>query len=633
MPFNDNIRKNTDPSSVNGFSVIKNPVGRERLSEFDTILQKYQQGKKNLEHRVTENHEYYKLRQWEVMEKDDEDKVEPKSGWLFNAIANKHADAMDNFPAPNILPREKNDKQEAEDLTSIIPVVLDQCEFEKVYSSAWWDKLITGTAVYGVFWDKNKLHGLGDVDIKRIDILNLYWQPGITDIQDSRYVFLCAYADNDILEKSYPELKGKLGEKMYVPAERKHDDYIDTTDKTVVVDVYYKMISEGKTVLHYCKYVGDTVLFSTENDSQLRERGLYDHGMYPFVFDVMFPNMDSPAGFGYIDIGKDAQEYIDRVSQAILKNTLFNAKPRFFVPEGAGFKDEDFANLSKDLVKYSGTKDGIVPIVGSGLGSIYTAVHDAKINELKEVTGNRDVSTGGTTSGVTAASAIAAMQEAGSKLSRDASKAAYRQYRQIILIVIELIRQFYSVARSFRITGKNGGYQFTQFDNSGIVPQAQGEVNDNGTVEEFGVEVGPRLPLFDIEITAQKKSPYSKLSQNELALQLYGQGIFNPGNSDAALALLDMMDFDRKESVIQKVAANGTLMDMLAMEKQRELELATMLDNLTGSKLAQEIMQEMTGGQSPSAPPGETPEVSDGVDEPENTKRARQRTAEMINPT
>ena len=75
-----------------------------------------------------------------------------------------------------------------------------------------------------------------------------------------------------------------------------------------------------------------------------------------------------------------------------------------------------------------------------------------KIDELKETTGNRDISTGGTTSGVTAASAIAAMQEAGSKLSRDNSKAAYRAYRKIINMVIERIRQFYDLPRCFRIT-------------------------------------------------------------------------------------------------------------------------------------------------------------------------------------
>ena len=75
-------------------------------------------------------------------------------------------------------------------------------------------------------------------------------------------------------------------------------------------------------VLHYCKYVNDEVLFATENDSKYADRGWYDDGEYPFVFDVLFRVEGTPAGFGYIDVGKSAQEYIDRGNQAIMQNRI-----------------------------------------------------------------------------------------------------------------------------------------------------------------------------------------------------------------------------------------------------------------------------------------------------------------------
>ena len=61
---------------------------------------------------------------------------------------------------------------------------------------------------------------------------------------------------------------------------------------------------------------------------------------------------------------------------------------------------------------------------------------------------------------MTAASAIAAMQEAGSKLSRDGNKAAYRAFREVVELVVELIRQFYDLPRQFRILGENGREDF-----------------------------------------------------------------------------------------------------------------------------------------------------------------------------
>lgn len=641
MPTFDNLqernRESVEESAVNGFDALENPVGKERLKEFDTILLKYQSGKKSLEQRIIMNYRIWRNLKSKMCNEEERKKVDPKSAWLFNTIVNKHADAMDSFPAPNILPREANDRQEARSLSSIIPVVLDQNGFEETYSDSWWDKLIAGTAVYGSFWNKNKINGLGDIDIKDINILNIFWEPAIKKIQDSRYLFHTVLVDNEVLEDTYPQLKDKLGGQYIYQAEIEHEDTVDNTDKTVVVDVYYKLVVDGKTILHYCKYVGDTVLYATENDPDLRGRGLYDHGDYPFDFDPLFPNPDSPAGFGYIDIAYDTQYFIDKLNQAILKNSLGGALPRYFYRKSAGVNVEEYADLNNELISYTGQPDDIIPVTTKGLDGVYVNVLEGKINEIKEVTGNRDIQTGGTTSGVTAASAIAAMQEAGSKLSRDASRASYRVYRSLILKVIELIRQFYDIPRSFRITGDNGAMTFTEYSNAGIVPQPQGDLDAQGNVmNEFDVEVGYRLPLFDVEITAQKQSPYSKMAQNELALQLYQLRMFDPSNSDAALACLDMMDFDRKEIIMQKIAQNGTLLQQLAMAQQRELQLAMIVDRYEGSNIAQQIAGEIMGNPIGAAQMTGTPanvNLENGTGEAENTKRARQRTAEMTSPT
>ena len=46
------------------------------------------------------------------------------SGWLHNVIVSKHADAIEAYPEPNILPREESDRAEAKVLSAIIPCVL-----------------------------------------------------------------------------------------------------------------------------------------------------------------------------------------------------------------------------------------------------------------------------------------------------------------------------------------------------------------------------------------------------------------------------------------------------------------------------------------------------------------------------
>ena len=625
------------PVAMDGFKALAQVIGREQIQAAQQTLQRYKEGKANLERRIVENEQWYKLRHWECMRKSETNQVEPSSGWLFNSIANKHADAMDNFPSPNVLPREEGDKAEAEMLSSILPVILEQNDFEETYDNVWDYKLKAGTGIYGVYWDKEKMNGLGDVSIRKVDIINLFWESGITDIQHSRNLFHVELADNDMLLAAYPQLAGKLGNSTMDLSKYVYDDSVDTNNKSAVVDWYYKKRnSQGKTVLHYVKYVNDVVLFATENDPEMAERGWYDHGLYPFVFDPLFSVEGTPCGFGYIDVGKSAQEYIDRGNQAIMQNMLANAKPRYFVRTDGSVNEEEYADINKDFIHVDGNlgQDSILPVQGKPLNDIYVAVITNKVDELKEVTGNRDISTGGTTSGVTAASAIAAMQEAGSKLSRDASKASYRAFRKICLMVIELIRQFYDIPRCFRIMGENGAARYVEYSNAGISPQFQGI--------EMGVDMGYRLPLFDIEITAQKQSPYSKMSQNELALQFFGAGFFNPQMADQALACLDMMDFDRKQFIMQKIAQNGGMYQQMLMMQQQMLQMAQIIDQLQGTNMAEQMAAGIVGGAAP-APMG-SPEPGAKVDETEalggnekseasNTKKARQRVAESTDPT
>ena len=157
-------------------------IGTEEVRRAADILRRYHAGKRQLEQRIIDNEQFWKLRHWQQMEKTGQGgnpaDPQPTSGWLVNCILSKHADAMDCYPEPTVLPREPGDREEARKLTRILPVVLKKNGFKRTYSSAWWYKLKSGCAVYGVFWDAGKLNGLGDIAIRRMDLLNLFWEPG-----------------------------------------------------------------------------------------------------------------------------------------------------------------------------------------------------------------------------------------------------------------------------------------------------------------------------------------------------------------------------------------------------------------------------------------------------------------------
>ena len=623
-------------------------IGPEQLLKFTQVLEAYKAGKSQTENRIIASENWWKLRNTTEEQKATNIGADggftAVSGWLHNVIVSKHADAMEAYPEPNILPREAMDKGEASKLTAIIPCVLEQNQFETTYSNVMWQKLKTGTGTYKVVWDSGKLNGLGDIAVERVNLLNIYWEPGITDIQKSRYFFHTELLDKEVLEEVYPQLKDKLKGKAFASSKFLYDDHVDTENKHTVIEVYYHKYVQGKKTLQYCKYVGDQVLFATENETQpvmdvatgqtkppMAQTGLYDHGKYPYVFDALYPVEGSPCGYGYIDICRNPQTVIDLLNTSFVKNAMVGAVPRYFRRQDGGVNAEQFLDLSKPLVDVTGNIDenALRRIEHDTLDANYIAVLDRTIQELRETSGNTETSTGNISSGVTAASAIAALQEASGKGSKDSTQASYRAYTQIVELCIELVRQFYDMPRQFRIVGQYGMEQYISYTNAGMQPQHQGN--------DFGQDMGYRLPVFDIKVSAQKQNVYTKVSQNELAIQFFQMGFFNPQLTDQTLMCLEMMDFDGKDGIMQKVAQNGTMFQKLLQYMQMTLLLAQSVRPDMVPGISQDIMQTM--GASGGAPAGGAVQMhqSDhiagtGKKEPTHVANARDKAHEASQP-
>jgi hypothetical protein len=322
--------------------VMRPRIGAQEVLRAAEILRKYRRGKENLDKRIIDNEQFWKLRHWEQMEKAGEGgnpaDPRPASGWLVNCILSKHADAMDSYPEPTVLPREPDDREEAAKLTRILPVILKNNRFKREYAKAWWNKLKSGCAVYGVFWDGDKLHGLGDVDIRSMDVLNLFWEPGVQDIQASEHFFSTELVPDHRLLREYPQLEGKLGRGGGAQVSRYlYDDRVDTSDRSLVVDWYYHTEVNGQPVLQYCKFVGETVLYATENDPAYAERSWYDHGKYPFVFDVLFPEEGTPCG--YVLIGGKRVKVVSNTTGKLVLEQAVTATDKAVIYPGEGGKD------------------------------------------------------------------------------------------------------------------------------------------------------------------------------------------------------------------------------------------------------------------------------------------------------
>ena len=487
------------------------------LTSAKATLEVFKRGKREIEDRILRER-----RIWcDVYSSDG------SSSWIFNSIVNKHADVIDAMPSCNCLPREMRDEAIADTLTKVIPTICERAGFEQTYSENAWEKIKHGTAIYGVFWNPALEDGLGDIDIRSVRLSDIFWEPGISDIQDSSAVFIVSSAEPAELEARYPSFK-YMDNKEADSALASTLGFSSADGRCTVIDHYYKRyLPGGRAVLHLCKFCGDTVLYCSELDDSCAD-GWYSHGLYPVVFDRLYPCDDGICGFGLISIASKAQEYINRLDENMMHYSDWASRVRFWAKRSLGVNEKEFLDLSRSIVEVEGDIDEeklrqieVLPLDQSVIDA-----KRLKIDELKEITGARDVSQGGITGGVTAASAISILREAGAKASRDGIEESYRAFIKIISLCIELVAQFYESSRYFRIVGSSGEREYL-----GISGRALREKD------------GYR-PHIDIEVTASKKSPSEAKERNDLARELYESGVFDPERTDAALTMLELMDFD-----------------------------------------------------------------------------------------
>ena len=135
------------------------------------------------------------------------------------------------------------------------------------------------------------------------------------------------------------------------------------------------------------------------------------------------------------------------------------------------------------------------------------------------------------------------------------------------------MRQFYDEPRIFRVTGAQGT-SYESFDNSRI---------KQTTVDQLDGEELIREPVFDIEVIAERKNPFSVLSQNETIVNLFNMGMFNPENAQVAQIAIEMMEFEGKEKILSYIREGQTLLNVVKEQQAQIQQMSQMLNTMQQS--------------------------------------------------
>ena len=349
---------------------------------------------------------------------------EPRPGeirrtpWLFSSVVNKHADLAADLPRIRV--EGGKDRRAAAALERRIADILEDNLFGELWSDAIFTKLVTGTVCWAV------TRGENGVALTLPDLRNVFWEPGVLDLDDSSAVYVRATLAPEVFFSRRPEARGAD---------------ISFTGDGSRVEIFDRYSREGGR-LRLLTFSGRKLLF--DSDRELGGRGFYAHGRYPLVLDRLFPDDRSPAGFGFYDLYAGVARDVDLLSAALTQNVNQSAKRRYFCRVGGGINEREFGDLNRDFVHVASSslgEDAIREIVCEPLPAQSLELLKTRVDELKTASFNRDAVNGGTETGLRSGAAISAVQEAAMKTSRDIFATSRRSLNRLFGAVLALAEE------------------------------------------------------------------------------------------------------------------------------------------------------------------------------------------------
>ena len=462
---------------------------------------------------------------------------------LKSTLNNYVADQMDNMPEAVLSPERAEMEQAAEDLTDIVRFIMQQNHYEQLHQRRVEDCFATGTAVTQITWDGDMDGGQGNVALLRWPVEAFLWDPVVEDIQDARALMKVSWHPLSWYAAHYPEAAKYVAAEEYaheevgVPDAWRHRQQADE-ERAMMLEYWYRRYDAAtrKYSVHVACMAGGALLEMSERENP---DGLFAHGMYPFVLDVYTKIEGMPVGNGMIHEFAPMMRYVNRYARYIDENLRMSAKTRLLVRRDAQIDNTALTDWQKNIVE-GGNIDGdaVRWMTTAPLNSLAPAQMLQMQNDIKQDSGQNQFTRGETVGGVTAASAILTLQEAGGKITRLRTGVFNQGFAKMVEQIVWLVSEFYGMGRAQQVTGRDG--------------------QRHQVVWDGGKNIYPPPP-YSVRVEVQRRSPIRVQARNELFLQAYTLAV-QSGNPFPLSALFELLEADGKEralEVIRRAEAQG----------------------------------------------------------------------------
>ena len=400
-----------------GLSTTPSPgeSARDFVSAVQALYDEYKTAYQSEWDRLTANEKMYHGDHWSDVASSGNE-PQPVTPIIFSTIENIRADLMDEYPEAVITPESTVDETIGKILTRVVAQNHEAIDYALEYSDLTHDLLVGGYMIQEVGWDPDLNYGYGGSFIRHVSNKNIMFDPLCANIQNGRAVFKVDRLPTSWFKQHYPEYADKFsGGTDLVPNDHfSFGTEIETTEQNfmILLEAWIRTYDpeNHRHAVHMVQIAGGQLLANSYIE---KPEGYFLHGQYPFIVTPLYKIKGSPLGYGVVDMFKNPQQYSDKLNQIILKNALTSGTNRILIQNGAADLDQ-IRDFSKQIVEVNDI-GGITWFQDRPLPGYIMQYMMNMQQSIKEEAGSNDFSRGNSTGGVTAASAITALQEASSK--------------------------------------------------------------------------------------------------------------------------------------------------------------------------------------------------------------------------
>ena len=562
------------------FSIENKPIGYEPTPEedqcirmVDSLFQRSKNARKSYDEKWLDYYRMFRGKQW----KDARPSYRHSEviNLIFRAIQSEIPILTDALPRPEFIPTEPNDFELAKILNDVLDSDWTSNNWSYVFTEQLYDSHLYGNGFGCVSYDPEAMDGMGGITYKSEDPFYQFPDPYAIDInKECSYYIVAEPKDTQVLKQKYPQVA------QYIKS-----DILDITrrDNNVDEQIKYKSPTDNRTVmqgsstydlaskneaLEVTAYIKDMECIEEETDnvdpvtgenSPLYVKRLkYPNGRKIVVINGVLchdgPNEYEDKKFPYVKLtnyilprefwGMSEVEQLEspqRIFNKLLSFTLdvltLMGNPIWKVGTTSGVDTDNLFNRPGIIVEADDINQ-VQREEGVQLQPYVLQMIDRMKQWFDDISGSNDVSRGVRPEGVTAASAIEALQDAAQTRLRQKSRNIDAYMQDFGQMYQSRVFQNYDAPRVFRITNDQNVTKYFKFHVDTMKDPITGQESKVAKVREYSqgqdgkhyLGEEKQYPInrkFDVKIATGSALPFEKSRVEQQSYSLFDRGIID----------------------------------------------------------------------------------------------------------